>query len=104
MKYLLLSLCIIVVLSNFIPYIGIRTFHFQTANNEFDGVVIPAKGAPLESMENRFNNFKKRNPQHKDLQLYRTFEKPLWKFWDWGEYIFDPIWWYPYMEKHNDER
>ena len=99
MKYFFFFILMIVA-SNFIPRIGFEVFHFQTEYKEFEGLVTPAKGASLKSLEVVFEDFKSSHPQHKDLSLCRTFKKPCWKFWIWGAYLFNPVWKYPYCERN----
>lgn len=99
MKKIGLFIILVIIASNFIPTMSIEVFHYQTKNNEFQDAVVPSKGRSYEGIITRFDVFKEDNPQHKDLVLYRTFERPLWKFWKWKEYLLNPIWKHPFYLK-----
>jgi len=100
-KYFLLIIGIILI-SNFIPSFTIgHSYHYKTLDGEFSYTVIANKGDDLTAMENQFKTFKKKN-QADALYLCRTFRKPIWKFWKWRDYLFNPIWDYPYCEKIHD--
>lgn len=89
---------LIIIISNFIPHLGIQVFHFQTPNKEYQFSYVPAKGHEIHSMEDSFRKFKKSSTEYQDLKLYRTFEKKPYKFWYWKDYLFAPEWQYPYCE------
>ena len=83
--------------------------NFKTANGEFEQAIIVTKGTTkkkeLDVLNNDFNKFKQKNPQYKDLILYRTSEyyniQP-WMFWKWYRYFENgPILEYPYLEAEN---
>jgi hypothetical protein len=56
---------------------------------------MPSKGGSLNAMERDFENYKN-EMGGQDLVLYRGFKKKFWKFWKWRDYLFNPVWNYPY--------
>lgn len=102
MLILTIVIIISVLLSNLTPlkllFSGdlIQTYHFRSGDGSFTFAVIPAKGRSCELMEKQ-----KKQAEidlGKSIKLYRTFKiKPL-QFWNWGAYLFSPIWKYPYLD------
>jgi hypothetical protein len=72
-------------------------YHFQTENKEFEYVLISNKHKD-ETVLEKFNRFKAKNPEMDHLILYRTFEKNYLKFWNWRTYWERKIYKYPYLE------
>ena len=98
---LIISFCIIILISNFvkIPTIG-KSYSYQTENKEFAYRCVPSKGTKEVDMFRAFERFKTDNPEFQDLILYRTFRKEWWKFWNWNEYMFSKWWKYPFIESN----
>jgi hypothetical protein len=94
-----------IVISNlFSGYINIFTeglfkwYTFQTENGEFAFSAMPSKGRDTEVMERQFSSFKENNPKYSGLIIYRTFRRNPLKFWNWYDYISNPLYRYPFKE------
>jgi len=102
--FLAIILLLFIIISNLLFGIRIAVrYTYSTANNEYIDTVFPGKGGTINAMEAGFENFKKSNPEHKDLILYRRFRIEPWKFWLWMEIIGDFDWWwdYPYLKPES---
>ncbi len=102
------------LVGEYTPYKYSHYYGFQTKNKEFTTSFIVNgtgeekaldKQKKLQELEQKFNEFKQKNPQYKDLKLYvinPELEVKLWKFWTWAFYepsITDK---YPYLDVKNN--
>ncbi len=71
--------------------------HFSTKNGEFKYTCIPTKGRGVETLENSFTEFKKENPVHQTLKLYRTSHKNYLNIKKWSDYKYRHEWQYPHI-------
>jgi hypothetical protein len=73
-------------------------YNFETKNAEFEFLVNPAGGTDIQRMEEEFQKFLSRHPNSSDRQLYRTFERNPWKFWNWYYFLTSDLYQYPYKD------
>ncbi|HSF56071.1 MAG TPA: hypothetical protein VLA71_20115 [Algoriphagus sp.] len=96
----------ILILSNiYSGYINVfteglfKSYLFQTEKAEFEFWTMPSKGRDIEMMELQFKNFREENPEHSDLEIYRTFGRNPLKFWNWFDYLTNDRYDYKYQKK-----
>jgi len=96
-KIVILVLIGIILISNIVPKVNIgERFLFSIKNGDFYYAYIPSKGGELEQLNDRFAQFS--DTLSKQETLYRRFDRNWWKFWYWGDYLFNPKWKYPYLK------
>jgi len=105
-RKILIGAILFIVISNLLsPAINLfaegmfQSYHYQSVNAEFEFVAIPAKGRDTKVMEAQFADFLSYHSTIEDKQLYRTFRKDFWKFWNWYAYLFRNVYQYPYIER-----
>ncbi|MGZ5244221.1 MAG: hypothetical protein ACXWEY_12065 [Bacteroidia bacterium] len=74
------------------------SYKYETQNEEFEFIAIPAKGRDIEMMKRQFAAFKTENPELKDLKIYRTFIRNPLRFWKWYEYLTNEKYNYDYKK------
>ena len=95
------ALLLLILISNLTPVklllepsIG-KSYHFQSKDGSFQFDVIPSKGRSIEQMQRSIKKLEKE--QKRTIKVYRTFKKNYFQFWNWLDYISNPIWNYPYL-------
>lgn len=100
-RYIKLTLAIligIILLLNLVYQSEQPVYQFKTAGNEYNALVMSATGHTYDKMLESFESFKKSKPEYANLELCRTFERDFKKVWQWGDYLFNPVWKHPYCE------
>lgn len=103
--YILAAVLAIIAASNIVSaYLYTLTestpvlYAFETRSAEFEFVVDPGGGTDVALMEAEFRKFLHLNPQTPDRELFRTFERNPWKFWNWYRYLTSELYDYPYKD------
>ena len=78
-------------------------YSFETQHAEFEFLVDPAEGPDVGMMEREFQKFLNLHPETKDQELYRTFERNPWQFWNWYHYLTSELYEYPFKEQDASE-
>jgi hypothetical protein len=109
-RNLLILAVLLIVFSNlFSPYINVfavglfPTFHYQTENAEFEFTAMPSKGRDIEMMERHFQTFKNSIPNGEQQQLFRTFKRNPFMFWNWYSYMTSDIYDYDYQRASSSD-
>ncbi|PZX52435.1 hypothetical protein LV84_03441 [Algoriphagus ratkowskyi] len=107
-RNLLILAVLLIVFSNLISgYINVftrglfPTYHYQTANAEFEFTAMPSKGRDVEMMEHHFQTFKNNNPKSEEQQVFRTFKRNPLQFWNWYSYMTNDIYTYKYQHPNS---
>jgi hypothetical protein len=109
-KYFLWAVVSVILVGNLLSaFIGTMAegptvlYRFETQHGEFEFVVDPAGGLDATVMEQEFQNFLRRYPKTEDRELYRTFERKPWQFWNWYHYLTSELYEYPFKERNTSE-
>ena len=89
LSYILLA---IILLSNTPPaqYFLLRNYNYQTEDRSFN--FTENAGSPLDYRvcEQRWEEYRQKDPNNKNKILYRTFTIKPWQFWEWWQYLVHP--------------
>lgn len=73
----------------------IHAHRYDSSDGGFEDVEIPEKGRSFAIVQSSFRRYVEESKQP-DIQLFRTFPKERWRFWNWRDHASHPRWRLPY--------
>ena len=105
---LLLSFSFLIIITNYYSRsLVVRSFlpgddlTFESSDCGFKYHLVTFKGKTVETMKSEFRRYKLKNNINElnDIKIYRTFDRKVWKFWLWREYMYRNV--YTDFEYHK---
>jgi hypothetical protein len=91
-KVIVIILVLLVAISNFSPisYLLKENYSYSNIDGSFKFHEEGGAGYNFAMAKKRYEWFLKDNPEKakRDSTLYRTFTIKPWRFWQWGDYLF----------------
>jgi hypothetical protein len=87
-KKILLSILAILIISNLPPiqYFIRENYHYSNRDGSFEFTELDGN-RNFDVAKKQFANFKIRNPNNPNRELFRTFTLKPWRFWEWWQMV-----------------